>query len=105
MRMPRVSGAFPFLCVAQRNHTGAAMRFVSAAEIARVLTFPMLIGAMEAAHRRPKAEVLDGFLGGEGAHYVIRSAVEPGRYMASKMFTSFPANLEAGKMPAAQAVC
>jgi ornithine cyclodeaminase/alanine dehydrogenase-like protein (mu-crystallin family) len=81
------------------------MRFVSAAEIARVLTFPTLIGAMEAAHRRSKAEVLDGFLGDENAQFVIRSAVEPGRYMASKIFTSFPANLEAGKMPTVQAVC
>jgi ornithine cyclodeaminase len=60
---------------------------------------------MEAAHRRPKAEVLDGYLGSENEQYVIRSAVERGRYMASKMFTSFPANLAGGEMPAVQAVC
>lgn len=81
------------------------MHFVSDTEVTKVLTFPTLIAALEEAHRRPKMEVLDAFLGGEGAQYVIRSAVDPGRYMASKMFTSFPANLAEGKMPAVQAVC
>jgi ornithine cyclodeaminase/alanine dehydrogenase-like protein (mu-crystallin family) len=81
------------------------MHVVTGAEVSRVLTFPLLIAAMEAAHRRPKAEMLDGFLGSEKAQYVIRSAVEPGRYMASKMFTSFPANLADAKLPAVQAVC
>ena len=81
------------------------MHVVSGPEVSRVLTFPLLIAAMEAAHRRPKAEVLDGFLGSEKEQYVIRSAVERGRYMASKMFTSFPANLSDGKLPAVQAVC
>ena len=60
---------------------------------------------MEEAHRRPKIEVLDGYLGDEKQQYVIRSAVDRGRYMASKMFTSFPANLADGKMPAVQAIC
>jgi ornithine cyclodeaminase/alanine dehydrogenase-like protein (mu-crystallin family) len=81
------------------------MHVVSGADISRVLSFPILIAAMEAAHRRPKAEVLDGFLGTEKEQYVIRSAVERGRYMASKMFTSFPTNLADGKLPAVQAVC
>ncbi|MDA9527130.1 ornithine cyclodeaminase family protein [Bradyrhizobium sp. CCBAU 25338] len=81
------------------------MHFVSDTEVTRVLTFPILITALEEAHRRPKMEVLDAFLGGEGAQYVVRSAVDPGRYMASKMFTSFPANLARGRMPAVQAVC
>jgi ornithine cyclodeaminase len=44
-------------------------------------------------------------LGNEAAQYVIRSAVDPGRYMLSKMFTSFPSNLAAGRLPAVQAVC
>ena len=81
------------------------MRFVSDAEVTRVLTFPILIAALEEAHRRSKMKVLDAFLGDEKGQYVIRSAVDPGRYMASKMFTSFPANLAGGKMPAVQAVC
>jgi ornithine cyclodeaminase len=81
------------------------MRFVSDAEVTRVLTFPILIAAMEKAHRRPKADVLDGYLGNEKEQYVIRSAVDRGRYMASKMFTSFPANLAGREMPAVQAVC
>jgi ornithine cyclodeaminase/alanine dehydrogenase-like protein (mu-crystallin family) len=81
------------------------MHFVGDAEVTRVLTFPILIAAFEAAHRRPRAEVLDAYLGGETEQYVIRSAVERGRYMASKMFTSFPCNLAQGKFPAVQAVC
>jgi len=81
------------------------LRFVSDAEVTRVLTFPILIAALEEAHRRSKMEVLDAFLGDEKGQYVIRSAVDPGRYMASKMFTSFPTNLAGGQMPAVQAVC
>ena len=81
------------------------MRFVNAAEIRTVLTFPILIAALEAAHRRPKMEVQDGFLGGEKEQYFVRHAVDPGRFMASKLITSFPANLAGGKLPAVQAVC
>ena len=81
------------------------MRFVSDAEVAGALSFPVLIAALEAAHKRPKIEILDGFMGVEAAQYVIRSAVDPGRYMLSKMFTSFPFNLTAGALPAVQAVC
>ncbi len=81
------------------------MPYISDADVTRVLTFPILIAALESAHRRPKIEVLDGFLGNEAAQYVVRSAVDSGRYMASKMFTSFPGNLAAGKLPAVQAVC
>src|SRR3954447_10180149 len=81
------------------------MHFVSGAAVSRILTFPILIAAMEEAHRRPKAEMLDGFFGDETAQFVVRSAVDRGRYMASKMLTSFPTNLEGGKMLAVQAVC
>jgi ornithine cyclodeaminase len=81
------------------------MRFVSDAGVAGALSFPVLVAAMEAAHRRTKIEILDGFMGNEAAQYVIRSAVDPGRYMLSKMFTSFPSNLAAGALPAVQAVC
>ena len=81
------------------------MRFVDAAEVRRLLSFPVLIDALEAAHRRPKITVLDGMLGSEKELYFARSAVDAGRFMASKLITSFPANLEGGKLPAVQAVC
>jgi ornithine cyclodeaminase/alanine dehydrogenase-like protein (mu-crystallin family) len=81
------------------------MRFVDDSEVTRVLSFPVLIDAIEKAHRRQKMEVLDGYLGNEKAQYVARSAVDHGRYMATKMFTSFPDNLSQGKRPAVQAVC
>lgn len=81
------------------------MRFISADEIRRVLTLPMLIAALDEAHRRPAIEVQDGFLGSEGQQYFVRHAVDPGRFMASKLITSFPANLAKGDLPAVQAVC
>ena len=81
------------------------MRFVDAAEVRRVLTFPILVAALEAAHRRPKIEVQDGFLGTEKEQYFVRHAVDRGRFMASKLITSFPANLAGGKLPTVQAVC
>src|ERR1700722_8901468 len=84
---------------------GSRMRFLDAAAVRRLLTFPILIEAMEAAHRRPKIEVQDGFLGNEQGQYFVRHAVDRGRFMASKLITSFPANLAGGKLPAVQAVC
>lgn len=81
------------------------MRFIGAEEIRSLLTFPLLIDALEAAHRRPKIEVQDALLGSEGRQYFVRHAVDHGRYMASKLITSFPANPGAGKLPAVQAVC
>lgn len=81
------------------------MRFVGADEIRNLLSFPMLIAALEAAHHRPKIEVQDGFLGSEEAQYFVRHAVDRGRYMASKLITSFPGNLDGGRLPAVQAIC
>jgi ornithine cyclodeaminase/alanine dehydrogenase-like protein (mu-crystallin family) len=81
------------------------MRLVTADEIRSVLTFPVLVAALEAAHRRPKIEVQDAFLGSEREQYFVRHAVDRGRYFASKLITSFPANLAGGRLPAVQAVC
>ena len=81
------------------------LRFVSAQEMKGLLTFPMLIAAFEAAHRRLKIEIQDGLLGSDQGHYLVRHAVDSGRYMASKLITSFPANLATGAMPAVQALC
>ena len=81
------------------------MRFVDAEEISRVLTFPLLVAALEAAHRRPKIEVQDASLGSDAELYFVRHAVDRGRFMASKLITSFPANLAGGVLPAVQAVC
>ena len=81
------------------------MRFVDAAEVRKVLTFPILVASLEVAHRRPKVEVQDGFLGTEKEQYFVRHAVDRGRFMASKLITSFPANLAGGRLPTVQAVC
>jgi ornithine cyclodeaminase len=79
------------------------MHLIAAADIRRLLTFPVLVDALEAAHRRPKMQVNDSFLGSETELYFVRSAVDAGRFMASKMITSFPANLAGGRLPAVQA--
>ena len=42
------------------------MRFVSGEEIHRVLTFPALVAAMEASHRRPRIAMRDLVMGEEG---------------------------------------
>jgi hypothetical protein len=62
-----------------------AMHFVDDAEVTRVLSFPVLIYAIEKAHRRQKIAVLDGCLGNEKEQYVVRSAADPGRYMATPL--------------------
>jgi ornithine cyclodeaminase/alanine dehydrogenase-like protein (mu-crystallin family) len=81
------------------------MRFIEASEIRRTLSFPALIDAIESAHRRPKIEVHETMLGHEKALYFARHAIDHGRFMASKLITSFPANPAAGLLPAVQAVC
>jgi ornithine cyclodeaminase/alanine dehydrogenase-like protein (mu-crystallin family) len=81
------------------------MRFVGADEIRGLLTFPLLIAALEAAHRRPKIEIQDAFLGAPKGQYFVRHAVDTGRYMASKLITSFPGNVAAGALPALQSIC
>jgi ornithine cyclodeaminase/alanine dehydrogenase-like protein (mu-crystallin family) len=81
------------------------MRFVGAEEIRRILSFPMLVAALESGHRRPKIEIQDGFLGSEKEQYFVRHAVDRGRFMASKLITSFPANVLKGELPAVQALC
>src|SRR6185503_1659517 len=86
------------------NRRGSMMRMIDAAEVRRLLTFPLLVDALEAAHRRPRMEAQDTFMGSESALYFIRNAVDPGRYMASKLITSFPDNPTRGPLPAVQAV-
>lgn len=81
------------------------MRFVEAAEIRKTLSFPLLVSALEEAHRRPKIEIQDGFLGSANSQYFVRHAVDRGRFMASKLITSFPENPTRNDLPAVQAVC
>jgi ornithine cyclodeaminase/alanine dehydrogenase-like protein (mu-crystallin family) len=81
------------------------LRFIGAEEIRGLLSFPILIAALEAGHRRPKIEIQDALLGSEDGRYFVRHAVDGGRYMASKLVTSFPANLSSDSLPAVQALC
>src|SRR5215471_5682915 len=81
------------------------MRFVGREEIRRVLTFPILVAAMEASHRGARMEIHDMPMGEEKALYFVRSAADHGRAFGSKLFTSFPRNLAARTgLPAVQGV-
>lgn len=80
------------------------MRFIDAATIDAVLSFPVLVDALHAAHRRPRMEVQDTLLGHEAAAYFVRSANDPGRFMASKLVTSFPGNPGRSTLPSVQGV-
>lgn len=80
------------------------MRFIDADEVDRVLTWPMLIDAFAEGHRRPPIITSDTLLGDETSMYFIRNAVDPGRFCASKLVTSVPANVDRGGRPAVQAV-
>jgi ornithine cyclodeaminase/alanine dehydrogenase-like protein (mu-crystallin family) len=82
------------------------MRFISGEEIRKALTFPILIAAMEASHRRPKIEIHDLLMGEEKALYFVRSAADHGNAFGSKLITSFPDNPKSKSdgLPAVQAV-
>jgi ornithine cyclodeaminase/alanine dehydrogenase-like protein (mu-crystallin family) len=80
------------------------MRYIGKDDIARVLTFPRLIAALDEGHRRPKIEIRDTMLGTPEQCYYVRNAVDAGRYFVSKLITSFPANLAGGTLPAVQAL-
>lgn len=80
------------------------MEFFDAAEVNRLLTFPVVMDALEEAHRRPPILISDSLIGDENGNYFIRSAVDPGRFACTKMVTSTPRNLYEGDLPAVQAV-
>lgn len=80
------------------------MRFLDGATIDRVLSFVPLVDAIEAAHRRPPIEVTDSLMGDEHGAYLVRNAVDAGRFVGSKLITSTPSNT-ARDLPVVQAVC
>jgi hypothetical protein len=59
------------------------VRFVDAAEVGRVLTFPILIAALEGT----KMGVEDGFLGRESEQYFVRHAVDRSRGLGASNMT------------------
>lgn len=81
------------------------MRFIDARTISDVLTYPILIDAIERAHRRPRIAMQDVMLPMGADHYFTRHAVDAGRYLASKLITSFPGNRARDDLPTVQAVC
>lgn len=81
------------------------MRFIDARTISEVLTYPILIDAIEQAHHRPKMQVEDTMMTMGDAHYFTRHAVDAGRFLGSKLISSFPDNRQTGDRPTVQAVC
>ncbi len=81
------------------------MHFIDATMIGRVLSFPALVDALHEAHKRPRMQVHDALLGSKEAAYFVRSAHDRGRYMASKLITSFPDNpARSAALPTVQAI-
>ncbi len=80
------------------------MRLIEMQDVHGMLDFPTVLAALETAHRRPQMEVAESLLGTLDATYFVRHAVDSGRYMASKLITSFPGNLARGDLPAVQAI-
>jgi ornithine cyclodeaminase len=80
------------------------MQHFDASEVNRLLTFPIVMDALEEAHRRPPIIIADALLGDENGNYFVRSAVDPDRFACTKMVTSTPRNLYSGDLPAVQAV-
>lgn len=80
------------------------MEFFDADAVNRLLTFPVVMDALEEAHRRPPIQIADSFMGDEDGNYFVRSAVDPGRFACTKMVTGTPRNLYEGDLPAVQAV-
>ncbi|GAN91700.1 hypothetical protein Gbfr_045_015 [Gluconobacter frateurii M-2] len=80
------------------------MKLIEQGEVNAMLDFPTVIASLISAHERAAMEVAESIMGSPEATYFVRHAVERGRYMASKLITSFPANLATGTLPAIQAI-
>lgn len=81
------------------------MLLITEQAVASILSFPSLVSALQAAHLRPKACTEDLMMWMGENHYFTRHATEPGRYLCSKLVSSFPANRTHGELPTTQAVC
>ncbi len=81
------------------------MQYIDGRAIRRAMSFPALVDLIEKAHGRGRIDIEEGMMGAENGHYFVRHAVDPGRFMCSKLITSFPGNLDRGELPAVQAVC
>lgn len=80
------------------------MHLIPREEVNAMLDFPIVLRALEQGHMRPPMEVAESILGPQQACYFVRHAVDTGRYMASKLITSFPGNPATTGLPAVQAV-
>ena len=82
----------------------ATPRFVTAEEIARVLTFDALVAALEAGHRRDRLPIDDRIIGEGERKYFVRSSGQGGFAFGSKLITVFPDNPRENGLPTVQAV-
>ncbi len=67
---------------------------LSAADIRSVASWPLLVDAIRAGHKRPKASVGDSFVGGSGNTMLVRSAWIDGLAAGAKAATVVPKNLD-----------
>ena len=69
-----------------------------------MLTFPRLIEALDAAHRRPKIEIRDTMFGTPEQCYFVRNAVDHGRYLCEQADHELSRQSCRRSLPAVQAV-
>jgi alanine dehydrogenase len=79
--------------------------FIAADEVARLLPYGMLVDALEAAHREPRALTGRTVLGVDGGEesFLALTAWQPARGIGTKLVTVFPGNLGQGR-PSVQAL-
>lgn len=80
------------------------MRWIGAEELRKACDLASLIEALDAGHRRPRAEIADSLIGPEDARYLVRSAHDGLELLGSKLITIVPANREVRAIPSVQAV-
>lgn len=80
------------------------VRYVSAGDIDRVLTFDTLVAALEAGHRRPRLPIRDAIIGEGESKYFVRSSGSCGFAFGSKLITVFPDNPGVRDLPSVQAL-
>ena len=80
------------------------MRWIGAEELRNACDLASLIEAIDAGHRRARAEIADSLIGPDSARYLVRSAHDGSGLLGSKLITIIPENPEERARPSVQAV-
>lgn len=89
---------------ASHRKRSGTLRWIGEDELASAFDLAALVAALEAGHRRPRAEIADGLIGPPSARYLIRSAHDGASILGSKLITIFPDNPDRRGLASVQAV-